>query len=71
MPSPFPGMDPYIESDGMWGDFHLNMLSAMRGQLNARQPRCYRAEIAYCPPTSPRIRMIKTGGFPCAAPPRS
>jgi hypothetical protein len=38
MPSPFPGMDPYIESSGRWSDFHLNMVSAIRGQLNARLP---------------------------------
>jgi hypothetical protein len=39
MPSPFPGMDPYIESSGYWGDFHGNLLSAIRGQLNAQLPR--------------------------------
>ena len=24
MPSPFPGMDPYLESQGLWEDFHLS-----------------------------------------------
>lgn len=27
MPSPFPGMDPYIESCGLWEDFHDNLIS--------------------------------------------
>ncbi len=45
MPSPFPGMDPYIESSDRWGDFHTNMLSAIRAQLNARLPRRYTASV--------------------------
>src|SRR6185437_12958037 len=40
MPSPFPGMDPYIES-WIWGDFHLNFISALRAQLNSKLPRRY------------------------------
>ena len=24
MPSPFPGMDPYLESQGWWQDFHTS-----------------------------------------------
>jgi len=27
VPSPFPGMDPYIESTGRWNDFHERMLT--------------------------------------------
>ncbi len=27
MKSPFPGMDPYIEDRGLWGDFHHNLIS--------------------------------------------
>ncbi len=45
MPSPFPGVDPYIESSGIWGDFHGAMLSAMRADLNANLPRGYAASI--------------------------
>jgi hypothetical protein len=26
MPSPFPGMDPYLESQGNWQDFHTSIL---------------------------------------------
>ena len=45
MPSPFPGMDPYIESSGGWGDFHTCLIAAIRGKLNAILPRRYRARV--------------------------
>jgi hypothetical protein len=45
MPSPFPGMDPYIESSGMWGDFHGSLLGAIRADLNTRLPEGYAASI--------------------------
>src|SRR5262245_3558673 len=34
MPSPFPGMDPYIESPELWSDFHNNLASEIQAQLN-------------------------------------
>lgn len=34
MPSPFPGMDPYIEDAEIWSDFHNNLASEIQGQLN-------------------------------------
>lgn len=40
MPSPFPGVDPYLES-WIWGDFHSNLISALGAQLNAKLPRRY------------------------------
>jgi Protein of unknown function (DUF4058) len=43
MPSPFPGMDPYIESSGVWGDFHISMIAAMRAALNGVLPARYAA----------------------------
>jgi len=27
MPSPFPGMDPYIEQPSIWVDFHNRLLA--------------------------------------------
>lgn len=45
MPSPFPGVDPYIESSGRWGDFHGSLAAAMRAALNDRLPSRYFAEI--------------------------
>ncbi len=45
MPSPFPGMDPYIESSGRWGDFRGGLAGIMRAVLNERLPSRYLAEI--------------------------
>ena len=33
MPSPFPGMNPYLEQADLWQDFHFEFLPAMRRQL--------------------------------------
>jgi hypothetical protein len=43
MPSPFPGMDPYIEAAHMWNDFHINMIATMKDALNAILPPGYAA----------------------------
>ncbi|NLY01068.1 MAG: DUF4058 family protein [Rhodopirellula sp.] len=40
MPSPFPGMDPYIEHSEVWSDFHGGLADEIRAQLNrVIQPR--------------------------------
>lgn len=40
MPSPFPGMDPYIEAPDIWSDFHGDLAAEMRAELNCvLQPR--------------------------------
>jgi hypothetical protein len=39
MPSPFPGMDPYLEDPGLWPDFALPFLVAMRAELNRQLPK--------------------------------
>lgn len=36
MPSPFPGMDPYLESPDLWPDFHNNLAPEIQGHLNAQ-----------------------------------
>jgi hypothetical protein len=42
MPSPFPGMDPYIESPALWSDFHNDLASEIRAHLNRHiQPRYF------------------------------
>lgn len=42
MPSPFPGMDPYIEQPVVWSDFHGDLAGEIRAMLNrAVQPRYY------------------------------
>lgn len=46
MPSPFPGMDPYLEDPPTWGNFHLNMIAEIQAELNRQlRPKYYaRAE---------------------------
>lgn len=40
MPSPFPGMDPYIENPEVWSDFHGRLPEQISAELNAVvQPR--------------------------------
>jgi hypothetical protein len=34
MPSPFPGMDPYIEHPEVWSDFHGALAEVIRSELN-------------------------------------
>jgi hypothetical protein len=44
MPSPFPGMDPYIEHPDIWQDFHHNLATEIQGQLSPQiRPRYYAA----------------------------
>lgn len=40
MPSPFPGMDPYIEG-WIWGDFHSRLIPAVFDQLVTKLPERY------------------------------
>ncbi len=40
MPSPFPGMDPYLEQPGLWPDVHHELISVSREMLNQQlRPR--------------------------------
>ena len=40
MPSPFPGMDPYLEQPEFWPEFHNNLAAEIQGYLNQRiRPR--------------------------------
>lgn len=42
MPSPFPGMNPYIERPDVWNDFHDSFIVLLREALTAQvQPRYY------------------------------
>jgi hypothetical protein len=45
MPSPFPGMDPYLESPGQWPDFHHEFISALRSEVADKLPPNYIARI--------------------------
>ena len=45
MPSPFPGMDPWVEEPSGWPDFHLTFLVALRHALSPCLPGRYSAYI--------------------------
>ena len=45
MPSPFPGMDPYLEISGDWRDFHARFLNGCADAIAERLPRNYVARI--------------------------
>ena len=42
MPSPFPGMDPFLEAPDIWRGFHHSLADEIKAQLNAvLSPRYY------------------------------
>ena len=45
MPSPFPGMDPYLESPLCWSDFHHEMISAIRSLIRVQLPLGFVARV--------------------------
>ena len=62
MRSPFPGMDPYIESPELWSDFHNDLASEIRAQLNQSiQPNYFARLTPYV--TYEVIEIGKTHGI--------
>ncbi len=49
MPSPFPGMDPYLEAPDIWPDFHDAFASEIRALLNQTLPAPYYARLEMRP----------------------
>ncbi len=45
MPSPFPGMDPYIEGQGLWDGFHAAMVTHCAELINHRMREGFVARI--------------------------
>jgi len=45
MPSPFPGMDPYLESPVIWPDVHHELISEIRAALSPRLRPGYVARV--------------------------
>jgi hypothetical protein len=41
MQSPFPGMDPFIEACGLWGDFHYDLIAEIKHALAKIAPERY------------------------------
>src|SRR5437899_4115826 len=69
MPSPFPGMDPYLEKH--WGDVHTSLVTYARNQLQKVLPKDLRARVeervvisGLGRPRSlyPDVRVIETQG---------
>ena len=63
MPSPFPGMDPYIEAQSDWQDFHNTLIAEIRFALGISLPEDYVARVDarmevvnYDGPTGPSYR---------------
>ncbi|AGA24634.1 DUF4058 family protein [Singulisphaera acidiphila] len=49
MPSPFPGMDPYLEAPAIWPDLHDALASEIRNELNQTLPTPYYARLEMRP----------------------
>lgn len=45
MPSPFPGMDPYLEEPGLWPDVHHSLISQMQAVLNVQVTPKYHVRV--------------------------
>ena len=45
MPSPFPGMNPYLEHPAVWVDFHDSFIPAIREALNQQIRPAYFAKV--------------------------
>jgi Protein of unknown function (DUF4058) len=57
MPSPFPGMDPYLEDPAIWPDFHDALASEIRGLLNRTLPAPYYARLEM----RPEVGIVEEG----------
>ena len=62
MPSPFPGMDPYLERSGEWKSFHNQLVMQIARSLSGRLPPGYRAkneEMLYAhEPSADKRRLV-------------
>lgn len=62
MPSPFPGMDPYLESPDIWPDLHHRLISEIQAALNPRLRPQYVARVELrvyvTDPDDPGIEVI-------------
>ncbi len=47
MPSPFPGMDPYLETPDLWADVHHGLISQIRAALTQRIKSHYVGRIEF------------------------
>lgn len=79
MPSPIPGMDPFLEDPAVFSDLHDNLIAELRNAINAQLPPPYYASSAlrvWVEPSQRRVgpdvnvlRPERPGSGPVAAPP--
>ncbi len=60
MPSPFPGMDPYLEAPAIWPDFHEAFAAQLRADLNGTLPAPYYARLEM----RSEVGIVEEGGVP-------
>jgi Protein of unknown function (DUF4058) len=58
MPSPFPGMDPYLEAPDIWPDLHEALAGEMRAELNLLLPQPYYARLE----VRPEVGIVEDAG---------
>ena len=75
MPGPFPGMDPYLEAQGLWEGFHAGLVTHCAETLNQSLPEGYIAKIetrvamlSLEIPVSQRVPDVLVGREPDAPP---
>ncbi len=68
MPSPFPGMDPYVEDPAVWPDCHDSLITALRGALQPLLLPQYAAitrdrQVVISPrhPRYPDVSVVRSG----------
>src|SRR4051794_1058938 len=57
MPSPFPGMDPYLEAPDIWPDLHDALAGEIRNELNQSLPAPYYARLE----VRPEVGIVEEG----------
>lgn len=71
MPTPFPGMDPYLERRGLWEEVHTDLITAIRQFLTPLLRPRYRVAIeqrTYLSLVSPNAELIGKPDVMVAAP---
>jgi hypothetical protein len=58
MPSPFPGMDPYLEAPDIWPDLREALAGEMRAELNLLLPQPYYARLE----VRPEVGIVDNAG---------
>src|SRR5438105_11806002 len=72
MPSPIPGMDPFLEDPAVFPDLHDSLIAELRNAINAQLPPPYYASSAsrvWVEPSQRRVLRPERPGSGTAAPP--